>query len=66
MRQVGLKNERETFRPFSKKKEMEGKKGKGNGILRKTKGNGRIIKGNENENEGAVSDENENGKGNSG
>jgi hypothetical protein len=51
---------------FRRKKKCRAKKGKGNGILRKTKGNGRIIKGNENENEGAVSDGNENDKGNSG
>jgi hypothetical protein len=61
-----VENERETFRPLSKTKEMESKKGKGNGISWKTKGNGRIIKGNGNENEGVVSDGNENGKGNSG
>jgi hypothetical protein len=51
---------------FRRKRKWRAKKGKGNDILRKTKGNGRIIKGNENENEGAVSDGNKNGKGNSG
>jgi hypothetical protein len=51
---------------FQRKRKWRGKKGKGNGILRKTKENERIIKGNGNENEGAISDGNEKGKENSG
>jgi hypothetical protein len=39
----------ETFRSFSKKKEMERTNRKGSNILRKRNGNGETINGNENE-----------------
>jgi hypothetical protein len=51
---------------FRIKRKWRAKYGKGSGILRKRNGNGKSINGNGKENEGALSDGNENGRGNSG
>jgi hypothetical protein len=51
---------------FRRKRKWRAKYEKGSGILRKQNGNGKSIKGNGKENEGALSDGNENGRGNSG
>jgi hypothetical protein len=64
--EIGLKTKGKLSVHFRRKRKTRTKYEKGSGIWRKRNGNGKIINRNGKENEGALSDEKRNGRGNSG